>query len=139
MKRGRRIAFDYGDARIGVAICDPDAILSTPLPYLDARHPKLSAHLHDLFKEYEPITIYVGEPRLLSGNTGTAVEKVGVFVAFLKEIIDLPIVMVDERLSTVDAARKLREAVSSARDSKTLIDSMAAVSILESGLAREDQ
>jgi putative Holliday junction resolvase len=137
MKRGRRIAFDYGDIRIGVAICDPDAILSTPLPFLDARHPKLDSHIQELVNQYEPITIYVGEPRLLSGDSGIAMDKVEGFVTFLREFVDIPIIMVDERLSTVDAARKLREAGSNARESKNLIDSMAAVSILESGLARE--
>jgi putative Holliday junction resolvase len=139
MKRGRRIAFDYGEIRIGVAICDPDAILSTPLPFLDARHPKLDSHIQELVDQYEPITIYVGEPRLLSGGSGIAMDKVKGFVTFLREFVDVPIIMVDERLSTVDAARKLREAGSNARESKNLIDSMAAVSILESGLARENK
>jgi putative Holliday junction resolvase len=55
----------------------------------------------------------------------------------LKAITDLPITFIDERLSTVDAARRLREAGKSAKDSKVLIDSMAAVAILESGLANE--
>jgi putative holliday junction resolvase len=139
MVRGRRIAFDYGDSRIGVAICDPDGILSTPLPFLDSRHPKLVNHIRDLFNEYEPVMIYVGEPRLLSGDAGTAVEKVREFTEILKNNFSVPIQLVDERLSTVNAARKLREGGKNARDSKSLIDSMAAVSILESGLASEVQ
>lgn len=138
MERGRRIAFDYGDARIGVAICDPDGILATPLPYLDAKHPKLFAQISELFKEYQPIAIYLGEPKHLSGSDGEAVEKVKGFALSLTERFELPIIFIDERLSTVDAARRLKEAGKSARDSKTLIDSMAAVSILESGLAREN-
>jgi putative Holliday junction resolvase len=139
MTRGRRIAFDYGDSRIGVAICDPDGILSTPLPFLDSRHPKLVNHIRDLFNEYEPVMIYVGEPRLLSGDAGTAVEKVREFTEILKNNFSVPIQLVDERLSTVGAARKLREGGKNARDSRGLIDSMAAVSILESGLASEVQ
>jgi len=55
MQRGRRIAFDYGDTRIGVAICDPDGILATPLPFLDAQHPKLLHHIGELFTEFDPI------------------------------------------------------------------------------------
>jgi putative Holliday junction resolvase len=137
MERGRRIAFDYGDARIGVAICDPDGILATPLPFLDAKHPKLIQHIGELVAEYEPLRIYLGEPKHLSGSDGAAVEKVRSFERLLSEEFKLPVVFVDERLSTVDAARKLREAGKSSRDSKTLIDSMAAVAILESGLARE--
>jgi putative Holliday junction resolvase len=137
MERGRRIAFDYGDARIGVAICDPDGILATPLPFLDSKHPKLSNHIAELFAEYEPIAIYLGEPKLLSGSEGVAVAKVREFAAILQERFSLPLIFIDERLSTVDAQRRLKEAGKNSRDSKILIDSMAAVAILEGGLARE--
>lgn len=137
--RGRRIAFDYGDSRIGVAICDPDGILASPLPFLDARHPKLLNHIATLLDEYQPIAIYLGEPKLLSGESGAAVEKARAFARTLTESFDIPIKMIDERLSTVDAARRLRDSGITARDSKVLIDSMAAVSILESGLSSEDR
>lgn len=137
MERGRRIAFDYGDARIGVAICDPDGILATPLPYLDSKHPKLLKNIEALFAEYEPIAIYLGEPKHLSGSDGVAVDKVRTFAATLTDKFSLPLIFVDERLSTVDAQRRLREAGKNSRDSKVLIDSMAAVAILEGGLARE--
>jgi putative Holliday junction resolvase len=137
MERGRRIAFDYGDARIGVAICDPDGILSTPLPFLDARHPKLFKQIAALFSEYQPIAIFIGEPKHLSGSTGIAVSKVREFGESLNAHFTIPINYVDERLSTVDAQRRLREAGKNSKESKVLIDSMAAVAILESGLAHE--
>jgi putative Holliday junction resolvase len=137
MERGRRIAFDYGDARIGVAICDPDGILSTPLPFLDAKHPKLIKQISAIFEEYEPISIFLGEPKHLSGADGVAVDKVRAFGRTLTEQFSLPVTYVDERMSTVDAQRRLREAGKNSKDSKVLIDSMAAVAILESGLARE--
>ena len=139
MSRGRRIAFDYGDARIGVAICDPDGILATPLPFLDSKHPKVMQHVSDLFAEYEPIAIYLGLPKHLSGSGGEAVAKVERFASRLAEISSIPVRYVDERLSTVDAQRRLREAGKSAKDSKSLIDSMAAVAILEGGIARESR
>ncbi len=135
MERGRRIAFDYGDIRIGVAICDPDGILATPLDFLDSRHPKLLTHVSALLNEYEPIAIFIGLPKHLSGEQGIAVEKVKKFAQEIGALTESPITFVDERLSTVDAHRKLREAGKSAKQSKTLVDSMAAVSILESGLA----
>jgi putative Holliday junction resolvase len=137
--RGRRIAFDYGDIRIGVAICDPDGILATPLEFLDSRHPKLVMQIQALYEEYEPITIYLGRPKHLSGVDGEAVAKVERFAELLGSIASLPIIYIDERLSTVDAARRLRESGKSAKESKTLIDSMAAVAILEGGLARESR
>jgi putative Holliday junction resolvase len=134
MKRGRRIAFDFGDSRIGVAVCDPDGILATPLPYLDAKHPKLSSSIKAIFEEYEPIAIFVGEPKLLSGDAGSAVEKVAAFKELLVTLTSVPVVLIDERLTSVESARKLREAGKSARNSRELIDSMSAVAILETGL-----
>jgi putative Holliday junction resolvase len=135
--RGRRIAFDYGDARIGVAICDPDGILATPLPFLDARKPKVIKDVMALFDEHEPIAIFLGKPKHLSGVDGDSVAKVDVFASEIRQVTEIPIFFVDERLTTVDAQRKLREAGKSAKDSRLLIDSMAAVAILEAGLASE--
>lgn len=135
MERGRRIAFDFGDSRIGVAVCDPDAILCSPLPFLDARHPRLKSMILALISEHQPVHIYLGLPRLLSGESGTAVDKVRDFAALIAEITEVDISFVDERLSTVSAQRKLHEAGKNSKESRLLIDSMAAVSILEGGLA----
>jgi putative Holliday junction resolvase len=137
--RGRRIAFDYGDTRIGVAICDPDGILATPLQFLDSKSPKLMREISLLVDEYQPIAIYLGKPVLLSGEQGAAVQKVETFASALKDAFPLPIHYVDERLSTVEAQRKLREGGKSTKNSRHLIDSMAAVAILEAGLAHEDR
>lgn len=139
MVRGRRIAFDYGDTRIGVAICDPDGILATPLPYLDARSPKLLREIALLIDEYQPIEIYCGLPKHLSGDEGVAVSKVRVFAAEIESTFELPIIFVDERLSTVSAQKKLHEAGLKAKESRALVDSMSAVAILEAGLASENR
>lgn len=139
MGRGRKIAFDYGDARIGVAICDPDGILASPLPFLDAKHPKLLKQIETILEEYEPITIFIGLPKNLSGTDGEAVTKAKAFSERLLTISTLPIVFIDERLSTVGAQKRLHEAGKNAKESRLLIDSMSAVAILESGLAREAQ
>lgn len=135
--RGRRIAFDYGQSRIGVAICDPDGILATPLPFIDAKNPKLLRQVSSLLAEYEPIRIFLGRPKHLSGAEGESVAKVDQFKESLASITNVEIIFVDERLSTVDAQRKLHEAGKNAKESRLLIDSMAAVAILESGLAHE--
>lgn len=135
MSRGRSIAFDYGDSRIGVAICDPDGILATPLPFLDSRHPRLLKNIVALLDEYSPIAIYIGLPKHLSGEEGQSVDKVRDFSAKISNLSETPIFFVDERLSTVDAQRRLHDSGKSAKESRLLIDSMAAVAILESGLA----
>jgi putative Holliday junction resolvase len=131
MERGRRIAFDYGDVRIGVAVSDPDSILSSPLTTLKATDKKLSNQISQIFTEIEPVVIYVGRPALLSGNDGSATEKASEFVALLSTITQVPIEMIDERMSTISAARKLRDAGRNAKDSKNAIDMAAAVAILE--------
>ena len=134
---GRRIAFDYGDVRIGVAVCDPDGILATPLTTLQSKNPSLKKQIAELIDEYEPIKIYVGQPKLLSGEDGSAVAKVQVFTEMLTSNFDIPVAMVDERLSTVTAAKQLRESGVNAKDARSVIDAAAAVAILEQGLAND--
>lgn len=137
-RRGRRLAFDFGDVRIGVAVCDPDGILATPLAYIQSNNPRRDREILALINEYEPVLIYVGLPAHMSGELGLAAEKVEVFISSLKEISPTPIKRIDERLSTVSAAASLKSAGKSAKESKSLIDSMAAVAILEAGLRHED-
>jgi putative Holliday junction resolvase len=139
MVRGRKIAFDYGDARIGVAICDPDGILASPLPFLDAKHPKLLKQIEAILDEYQPITIFLGLPKSLSGEDGEAVLKVKSFSERLTSISQLPQIFIDERLSTIAAQKRLHEAGKNSKESRLLIDSMSAVTILETGLAHEAQ
>lgn len=134
MQRGRRIAFDYGDIRIGVAVCDPDGIISSPLAVLATEKKNLAGEIQAIFAEYEPVQIFIGLPKQLSGVESVSAEKARRFGALLAELTDVEIIYIDERLSTVSAQSKLREAGKSAKESKELIDAMAAVEILELGL-----
>jgi len=135
--RGRRLAFDYGDVRIGVAACDADAILVSPLTVLQANSKTLLAEISAIFAEVQPIRIYVGLPVNMSGTSGDSAEKATNFAKVLFEEFAVEVLMIDERLSTVSAQRKLKDAGISTRESKALIDAMAAVAILEQGLASE--
>ena len=134
MQRGRRIAFDYGDVRIGVAVSDADSILSSPLPTLKSSDKALLKSISTIFEEIEPVQIFVGKPALLSGADGSASEKAVAFAKQLAELTRIEIVMIDERMSTVSAARNLREAGKNAKDSKSSIDMAAAVAILDFGI-----
>ena len=131
MQRGRRIAFDYGDVRIGVATSDADSIICSPLTTLKSSDKSLLKSIAEIFLEIQPIQIFVGRPALLSGKDGVATEKAVAFADVLRGITEIEVIMIDERLSTVSAARNLREAGKSARDSKDSIDMAAAVGILE--------
>jgi len=131
MQRGRRIAFDYGDVRIGVAASDADSIICSPLTTLKSSDKSLLKSITEIFLDIQPIQIFVGRPALLSGKDGAATDKAVAFADFLRGITDVEIIMVDERLSTVSAARNLRQAGKNAKDSKESIDMAAAVGILE--------
>ena len=137
MLRGRRIAFDYGDVRIGVAVSDPDSILCSPLTTLKATDKNLDSQLSQIFIESEPVQIFVGRPALLSGHDGVASEKAHLFADRLRAITDIPVHLVDERMSTISAARNLRDSGKNAKDSKGSIDMAAAVAILEFALDLE--
>jgi putative Holliday junction resolvase len=131
MQRGRRIAFDYGDVRIGVAASDPDSIICSPLTTLKSSDKSLLKSITEIFLEIQPIQIFVGRPALLSGKDGAATDKAVAFADLLRGITDIEVIMVDERLSTVSAARNLRESGKNAKDAKNSIDMAAAVGILE--------
>ena len=131
MQRGRRIAFDYGDVRIGVATSDADSIICSPLTTLKSSDKSLLRSIAEIFLEIQPIQIFVGRPALLSGKDGVATDKAVAFADVLRGITEIEVIMIDERLSTVSAARNLREAGKSAKDSKDSIDMAAAVGILE--------
>jgi putative holliday junction resolvase len=73
--RGRRIAFDYGDVRLGVAVCDPDGILASPLPALKSQDKSLFSSIRNLIDEYLPVKIFVGLPVNMSGTEGDSAEK----------------------------------------------------------------
>ena len=137
MQRGRRIAFDYGDVRIGVAVSDPDSILSSPLTTLKATDKNLLKQITEILTEIDPVTIYVGRPALLSGNDGSATGKASEFVEHLRTLTPVPVEMIDERMSTISAARNLRDAGCNAKDSKDAIDMASAVAILEFALEIE--
>jgi putative Holliday junction resolvase len=137
MLRGRRIAFDYGDVRIGVAISDPDSILASPLTILSSGDPKLFAQISELITEHEPVALYVGEPLNLSGESSTSARKAAAFAERLQTEFSTPVTMIDERLSTVSATNAMRQSGVNAKDARSKIDMAAAVAILEQGLAIE--
>ena len=137
MQRGRRIAFDYGDVRIGVAVSDPDSILSSPLTTLKATDKNLLKQITEILTEIDPVTIYVGRPVLLSGNDGSATGKASEFVEQLHTLTPVPVEMIDERMSTISAARNLRDSGRNAKDSKDAIDMASAVAILDFALEIE--
>jgi putative Holliday junction resolvase len=134
---GRRLAFDYGDVRIGVAVCDPDGILATPLEFLLTKDPGVKASIQSLCSEYEPVKIYVGLPLNLSGDHSESTAKALAFAELLTRLVTCPVELIDERLTTSSASASLSQSGVSAKDQRKKIDSQSAVIILESGLAKD--
>jgi putative Holliday junction resolvase len=137
MKPGRRIAFDFGDVRIGVAVTDPSGILASPLNFIPNVKESVTQDLQDLYNEYEPLYTAIGFPLHLSGEASAKSERVSVFAKKISEISNAPIYLIDERLTSVSANRTLREAGLNSRTAKSEIDSMAAKAILDSALNQE--
>ena len=139
MRRGRRLAVDVGDARIGVASSDPDGLLATPIETVPGRdEPAARRRLEALVAEYEPLEVVVGLPRSLNGSEGPAAEKVRAFAGRLAQRIAPVVVrLVDERLSTVSAAQSMRASGVNAKKGRSRIDQAAAVVILQSALEAE--
>ena len=137
MKPGRRIAFDFGDVRIGVAVTDPSGILASPLNFIPNVEESVMQDLQGLYNEYEPLYTAIGFPLHLSGEASAKSESVSVFAKRISEISKAPIYLIDERLTSVSANRTLREAGLNSKTAKGEIDSMAAKAILDSALNQE--
>lgn len=136
MERGSRLAIDVGTVRIGLAVSDPDSIVSTPLPAL-VRSRLLIESLKEilsLISENGVIEVYVGDPLSLSGVETASTQDARQFALQLAELTSVPVRLVDERLTTVTASAKLRLNGKNAKAAKSLIDSASAVEILEQAL-----
>ncbi|GAA1238493.1 Holliday junction resolvase RuvX [Kitasatospora nipponensis] len=136
-RRGRRIAVDVGDARIGVASCDPDGLIATPVETVPAGG-RSQARLQAIVEEYDAIEVVVGLPRSLSGKEGPAAEKVRAYAGRLAmRLYPVPVRLVDERMTTVTATQGMRAAGVKAKKGRAAIDQAAAVVILQSALETE--
>lgn len=134
--RGRRLGVDVGTVRIGVAVSDPDAVLATPVETV--RRDRGGAHLRrlaELVAELQVVEVIVGLPRTLADRAGkSANDAVTVADTLAKRISPVPVRLADERLTTVSAARSLREAGVRTKDQREKIDQAAAVAILQGWL-----
>jgi putative Holliday junction resolvase len=128
----RILAIDYGSQRIGLALSDPTGTLARPLPFLPAKGDvKLAREIAALATKEQAGLLLLGLPRQMNGTLGEAATKVQAFAAVLKETTTLPLKLIDERLSTVQASRQLHEAGKDTRKQRSQIDSEAACVLLQ--------
>lgn len=131
----RILALDHGTVRIGVAVSDELGMIAQPLEFIPAEPwAGFLDRLKQLVAERDVGRILVGMPRNMDGSYGPAADKVREFVRLLGETFSIPIQTWDERLTSVQAQRMLREAsVKGARQRKK-VDQMAAAILLQSYL-----
>lgn len=136
MRYGVRLGVDPGDARIGVARCDPAGMIATPVETVRTGKGDLR-RLRQLVRSEEAVEVIMGLPRSLGGGEGPAAIKVRALADRLAEgIAPIPVRLVDERLSTVSAEAMLRDQRKGARR-RAVIDQAAAVVILQQALDTE--
>ena len=125
-----------GTVRIGVAVSDPDGILATPVETV--RRYRGDGHLRrltTLVGELDIVEIVIGLPRTLADRAGaSADDAVALAAAVAGRVCSVPVRLADELLTTVSAARSLREAGVRARQQRGMIDQAAAVAILQGWL-----
>lgn len=135
---GVLIALDLGTARIGVAACDSGHILAYPVEVIPTCV-DVGVRVKALIEEYDAVGLIIGYPLTLAGDEGIAAKKISDQAQRLAKQVDIPIWLVDERMSTAEAHRKLRESGRNAKTSRHVVDAQAAVGILESVLYALEQ
>lgn len=140
MRPGRRLGIDVGSVRVGVAGCDPEGMIATPLATL-ARDQRAGADLDEVARmavEQSAVEVVVGDPRSLSGAAGAAAEAARAYaVQIARRVHPVGVRLVDERLSTTAAHRRLQEAGVGGRRRRPVVDRVAAVLILQTALDAE--
>lgn len=141
--RGVRLGVDVGTVRVGVAACDPDGVLASPLATVPReliedgvdRVPTDLVELQRLVIEREAVEVVVGLPINLAGKESHAAAHVRTYAQLLGDLIaPIPVVLTDERMSTAVASRRLHERGVRGRRQRAVVDQAAAVEILQGWL-----
>jgi putative Holliday junction resolvase len=137
MRRGVRLGIDLGTVRIGVAASDPSGLLASPVETIRCGVGDLD-RVVEIAAERDAAEVLVGLPRSLSGGDGPAATAArGRARELAARLAPIPVRLVDERLSTVAAARDLRAAGVSGRRARGVVDQAAAVVFLQAALDAE--
>jgi putative Holliday junction resolvase len=141
-RNGVRLAVDVGSVRVGVARSDPGGVLATPLTVLPsgpgAKAEQARAELARLAADQGAMEVIVGLPTSLSGREGTAAAGAREFAADLaRRLAPIPVRLVDERFTTIEAHDALRRGGKDARARRQVVDAAAAAVLLQAALDAE--
>jgi putative Holliday junction resolvase len=138
MRSGIRLGIDPGQARIGTALSDPSGILATPLQTVRVDGQEY-ATLCQIVVEQAVDFVIVGLPLSLSGAWTESTRQARDLATKLSTMVTVPVRMIDERLTTTTANRTLRATGTSQRAGRSVIDQIAAVTLLQQALDSERQ
>lgn len=134
----RSLGIDFGERRIGLAISDREGVLAVPLESIERVDDRRAARtIAAIARREEVERLVVGDPRRSDGSCGTASERVARFAERLRRETGLPLELVDESLTSVEARRRLREAGVDPRAEPGRIDAVAAQILLQEMLDAE--
>lgn len=137
---GRSLGLDIGDKRIGVAVSDPLGIIAQPHKVIKRSSPKRDTEaIRMLIEETGASRIVAGIPLDREGKPGPQAAKVLAFIEILRRVVDVEVVMQDERYTTAAAERALIDADVSRKTRKKVIDKVAAHYILQTYLDRQSR
>ena len=137
---GRVLGLDVGSRRIGVAVSDPLGITAQGLETIRRQNKRTDfAALEKVIRGYEVQEIVIGLPLRLSGSEGTQSGKMRLFADEIKQRFQLPVHLWDERLTSAEANRVLRESEISIEKRAAAVDRMAAVLILQGWMEHREQ
>jgi putative Holliday junction resolvase len=128
--RRRILGIDLGDARIGVAVSDELGMLAHPVETIPARG-DAAGRIAEIVKEKNAERVVIGLPRHMNGTVGSGAAEALAFADKLRARVSCEVVTWDERMTTLAASRALRESGKTARNSRGVIDQVAAQMILQ--------
>jgi|SRR5690554_879514 len=135
MTAGRVLGIDVGTVRIGIALCDEERMVATPLVTVPGRDQQAAlSQIVSLIEEHNITALVAGLPLDLDGTTGRAAKRTMRFLDRLEKRSGLDVHLIDERLTSVQAERSLLEADLSRSRRKEVVDQVAAALILQSWL-----
>ena len=128
----RILGIDFGDVRTGFAICDPTGLLAQSLGTFVSRNKnEVAAKAKEYCEQYGVTAIVLGYPKNMNNTLGPRAEKAAALEQVLRQRFALPVVLWDERRTTIDAHNILQSAGKNAKKRKAVVDSVAAALILE--------
>ena len=128
----RIMAIDYGDAHTGIAISDPTGLLAGYTTVIDGYRPEsVAERIAALAREHGVEELVLGYPKNMDGSLGPRAEKAETMAALLRETTALPVVLWDERRTSIDAHQILMSNGKNAKKRKKTVDAVAASLILE--------